>query len=102
MEEIGQPKFPTPVIYGFLLRYAYYILSNMSKDIDQRLEGELDQGDINALYLALDIPLSDQKVKDAKELLGLIQERRRQRNRALEIVEFTLEVFLPSLPSPPY
>ena len=88
----GAPKFPTPVQFHFLLRYAYYVqqsLPHFQTPYDDITVSEIrNRGE----QLGVDFKGCVEKSEFVDKLKSTVQKRREDANNAIDMVKFTLKV----------
>ncbi|CAG8535294.1 6891_t:CDS:10 [Paraglomus occultum] len=87
----GAPKFPTPVQFHFLLRYAYYMqqsLSHVQISYDSMTVSEIrNRGE----QLGVDFKGCIEKSEFVDKLKSTVQARKEDADKAIDMVKFTLK-----------
>ena len=88
----GAPKFPTPVQFHFLLRYAYYVQQNLT-----RVQTSYDDMTVSEIrnrgeQLGVDFKGCIEKSEFVDKLESIVQKKREDANKAIDMVKFTLKV----------
>ncbi|CAG8514178.1 10587_t:CDS:10, partial [Scutellospora calospora] len=87
----GEPKFPTPVQFHFLLRYYYYILADIDRADERLAIMSINEIRSRGAVLGVDFKDCDNEAQFLNKLKTVVTSRKQVAERCLEMVTFTLK-----------